>query len=104
MNVEKYLPLTVTTFYILSSLIDSGHGYSTMQRVEELSNGKVRIAAGTMYGAIETLTKLKLIKAIPNTDKRRKVYQTTSLGLNVLRQETKRLKYLVEVAETYELN
>lgn len=102
MNIEKYLPLTETTFYILISFIDAGHGYSAMQKVEELSNGKVRVAAGTMYGAIETLTKLKLIESIPNEGSRRKVYRITSLGLDVLKQETKRLKYLVGVAEQYE--
>ena len=52
MNLNKYLPLTETTFYILLSLKEPSHGYAIMQKVEELSNGRVRIAAGTMYGAI----------------------------------------------------
>lgn len=101
MNTERYLPLTETTFYILISLINPEHGYSIMKKVEKLSSGKVRIAAGTMYGALVTLSKLGWIISIPSKDKRRKVYQITSLGLDVLRQETHRLKYLVKVAEEW---
>ncbi|MBE6072007.1 MAG: PadR family transcriptional regulator, partial [Clostridium butyricum] len=48
--------------YILLSLKEPSHGYAIMQKVEELSDGRVRIAAGTMYGAIENLLKQKLIR------------------------------------------
>lgn len=103
MNVSKYLPLTETTYYILISLLDPGHGYYVMQRVEELSNGKVRIAAGTMYGAIDNLLKQKLIKGVPSEDKRRKMYVITELGKEVLHMEAARLKDLVNVATSYQL-
>lgn len=98
MNLNKYLPLTETTFYILMSLIEPGHGYLIMQKVEELSGGKVRVAAGTMYGAIENLIKQKLISSIPNSDPRRKVYQITEEGIEVLKLETNRLRHMIEVA------
>ncbi|MGB4659108.1 MAG: helix-turn-helix transcriptional regulator [Mobilitalea sp.] len=100
MNLNKYLPLTETTYYILIALIEPGHGYYIMQKVEELSAGKVRIAAGTMYGAIDNLLKWKLIQSVPSTDARRKVYQITAEGKNVLELEAARLKFLVQVAET----
>ncbi len=45
-----------------------------MQKVEELSNGEVRMAAGTLYGAIDNLLKLGFIQPVPSQDKRRKVY------------------------------
>lgn len=77
MKRNKHLPLTETTYYILLALLEPGHGYVIMQRVEDLSDGDVRIAAGTMYGAIENLLKLKWIKSIPSNDKRRKVYALT---------------------------
>lgn len=64
-NLEKYLPLTETTFYILMALTESGHGYAIMNKVEEMSDGKVRTAAGTMYGAIDNLIIQKLIKSVP---------------------------------------
>ena len=102
MNLNNYLPLTETTFYVMLSLTEPGHGYVIMQKVEKLSEGNVRIAAGTMYGAIENLTKQKLIEAVPTDDKRRKVYQLTEIGRSVLKLEVERLKYLVKVAEEIE--
>ena len=99
MNLSSYLPLTETTWYILVALLEPGHGYYIMQKVETLSEGNVRIAAGTMYGAIENLLKQKLICSVKSEDKRRKVYQTTELGREVLSLEAKRLRYLVQVAE-----
>lgn len=101
MNLNKYLPLTETTFYILMSLLEACHGYVVMQKVEELSNGKVRTAAGTMYGAIENLLDQGLIKSVKSEDKRRKIYQTTGLGKQVLELETQRLRQMILVAEQY---
>ena len=57
MNRDKSLPLTETVYYILPALTEPAHGHDVMQKVEELSNGQVRPAAGTMYGAIENLLK-----------------------------------------------
>lgn len=99
MNILKNLPLTETTYYILLALRESGHGYAIMQKVEELSGGKVRIAAGTMYGALENLTKQKLIEVIPSEDPRRKVYRITKDGRTVLSMEVERLKYMIAVYE-----
>lgn len=97
MNLEKYLPLTETTYYILLSLLEPGHGYAVMQKAEELSHGRVRIAAGTMYGALDNLSKQKLIVAVPSSDPRRKMYQTTPEGIRVLALETERLKHMVAI-------
>ena len=103
MNVEKYLPLTETTYYILVALLEPGHGYYVMQKVEELSQGKVRIAVGTMYGAIENLLKQKLIQSVPSEDKRRKMYVITDLGKEVLHMEVVRLENLIVVARQYQV-
>ncbi|NLU53314.1 MAG: PadR family transcriptional regulator [Clostridiaceae bacterium] len=97
MNLEKHLPLTETTYYILLSLLEAGHGYAVMQRAEELSGGRVRIAAGTMYGAIENLLKQKLITSVPSKDPRRKMYRTTEEGAHVLQMEVQRLKHMIEI-------
>ena len=99
MNLNKYLPLTETTYYILIALIEPGHGYYIMQKVEELSRGRVRIAAGTMYGAIDNLSKQGMISPVPSEDQRRKVYQITELGKEILRLETERLRCLVAIAD-----
>lgn len=99
MNNHKVLPLTETTFYIMISLIEPSHGYAIMQKVEELSNGRVRIAAGTMYGATENLLKQKLIREVPGEDKRRRIYTLTDTGKDVLKLEVARLKQLVLLAD-----
>lgn len=99
MKINKILPLTETTFYIMISLLEPSHGYAIMQKVEELSNGRVRIAAGTMYGATENLLKQKLIHEVPSEDKRRRVYLLTDAGKEVLKLEVERLKQLLLVAD-----
>lgn len=91
MNTSKQLPLTETTYLILLALKEKGHGYAVMQRVEEMSEGRVRIAAGTMYGALDNLSKQKLIKPVQSEDPRRKVFQTTADGLSLLQAETNRM-------------
>jgi len=102
MNISRYLPLTETTFYIMLTLRKASHGYAVMQKVEELSNGRVRIAAGTMYGAIENLIKQKMIVSVPSEDARRKTYQLSPLGHEILALEVERLKHLVEVYQKTE--
>ncbi len=102
MNLSKYLPMTETTYYILMALCEPGHGYAVMQKVEEMSEGRVRIAAGTMYGALENLGKQKLIAPVKSEDARRKMYQTTSEGRTVLQMEAQRLEHLLRVYKKME--
>ncbi|EAD5138759.1 hypothetical protein EQB08_15615, partial [Listeria monocytogenes] len=47
-------------------------GYAIIQEIDKLSDGSVKVAAGTMYGAIENLLKLNLIEEIPSRPHRRK--------------------------------
>ncbi len=103
MKRNKHLPLTETTYYILLALLKPAHGYSIMQTVEEMSDGDVRIAAGTMYGAIENLLKLQWIAALPSTDKRRKVYQLTAAGREIVALETERIRKLALLAKSRHL-
>jgi DNA-binding PadR family transcriptional regulator len=97
MKRNKNLPLTETVFYILLALREPMHGYLIMKQVDDLSNGDVRIAAGTLYGAIENLLKLGFIKSVPNEDKRRKVYERTTLGDDILQLEVERMKRLLRI-------
>lgn len=99
MRRNKNLPLTETVFYILMALKEPMHGYLIMQEVDELSNGDVRIAAGTLYGAIENLLKLKFIKSVPNEDKRRKVYARTTLGNETMLLDIERMKQMIDSAK-----
>lgn len=95
---NPHLPLTETSFYILLVLTTPAHGYGIIQEVDKLSNGLVKIAAGTMYGAIENLLKLTWIEEIPSTDKRRRVYKITDTGEEVLKLEIERLRNLVKLS------
>ena len=97
---NKLLPLTETTFYVMTALRSPGHGYQVMQTIEEMSGGDVRIAAGTMYGALESLLKQNLIQALPSKDPRRKIYQTTPLGLEILDLDKKRMLKMINALET----
>lgn len=99
MNRDKNLPLTETVYYILLALTAPSHGYAVMQKVEELSGGQVRLAAGTMYGAIENLLKKKLIVSAPSEDPRRKVYVISELGKKVLYADYKRMQLMAEKTE-----
>jgi DNA-binding PadR family transcriptional regulator len=94
---ETFLPLSQATYYILLSLREIRHGYGIMQDVEEVSKGEVKLGPGTLYGAIGKLEKQKVIeKATIQDDERRKYYQLTDLGKEVLQLEYKRLTSLVE--------
>lgn len=99
MKRDKNLPLTETVYYILLALLEPAHGYLIMQKIEELSKGEVRMAAGTLYGAIENLLKLKFIKPVKSEDSRRKVYVITEKGKEILSEDFKRMKHMIEVTE-----
>jgi len=99
MNRDKNLPLTETTYYILLALLEPAHGYFIMQKVEELSNQQVKIAAGTLYGAIDNLLKLKMIMSLKNEDKRRKTYVITEKGKEVLRLDFERMQHLISITK-----
>ncbi|MGH4120129.1 PadR family transcriptional regulator [Clostridium sp.] len=100
MNRDNNLPVTETTYYVLLALLEPAHGYLIMQKVEELSNQQVNIAAGTLYGAIENLLKQKLIQSVKSEDKRRKVYVITKKGKEVLLLDLERMRQMIEITET----
>lgn len=89
--------LTEAVYYILLTLIEPMHGYGIMQKVEEMSNGRVRLAAGTLYGALNTLLDKDWIQAMGvQGEDRKKNYKITKLGCNALRNEMKRLDELMK--------
>lgn len=98
MNNE--LALTESTYYILLSLYTPRHGYAIMQRTEELSRGRVRLAAGTLYGALSAMTeKGWIVQLAGDSGSRKKEYQLTERGLAVLQAETDRLRELADNGE-----
>ena len=94
------LALTEASYYILLSLVDPRHGYGIMQLTEELYGGRVRMAAGTLYGALNALCAKGWIIQLPaEDDSRRKEYRLTELGLKVLKKEVARLRELADNGE-----
>lgn len=88
--------LTEAVFYILLSLTQSRHGYGIMQNVQQLSKGRITLAAGTLYGAINTLLDKGWISALPEIkDSRKKEYIITEDGLMALKAEIIRLEELL---------
>jgi DNA-binding PadR family transcriptional regulator len=95
-NADK-IALTEAVYYILLSLYTPLHGYGIMQNILKISNGRVNLAAGTLYGALTTLQEKKWIKAIEDYESsRKKIYEITDLGRFVVETEIKRLEELVD--------
>ena len=86
--------LTESTYYILLSLVEPRHGYGIMQMAEQLSHGRVRLAAGTLYGALNALVDKGWIALLPG-EGRKKEYKLTPKGLEILKKELARLRELV---------
>jgi DNA-binding PadR family transcriptional regulator len=88
--------LTEAVYYILLSLYEPLHGYGIMQHVGELSQGRLTLAAGTLYGAINTLLEKNWIVALPDEkNSRKKEYEITEVGKKVVDGEIKRLEELI---------
>ena len=94
------IALTEAVFYILLSLEKPLHGYGIMQNAEKLSNGRVKLAAGTLYGAINTLLEKGWIVSVPGENgDRKKEYVITKSGKKAVLAEISRLRELVENGE-----
>jgi DNA-binding PadR family transcriptional regulator len=88
-----YVPMTESGFYILFCLQTPQHGYGISQQVREMSGGEVVISAGTMYGTLAKMEKDGLIRFCSEEEKR-KLYQITALGREVLDTELARIERL----------
>ncbi|MFA5375567.1 MAG: helix-turn-helix transcriptional regulator [Dehalococcoidia bacterium] len=97
MSLEKarnrYIPMSETMFYILLSLREARHGYAIMQHVEELTRGRIRLGAGTVYSSLGKLEGDGLIEPVSEED-RRKIYKITSVGSAILWEEAGRIAEL----------
>ncbi|MEH7224736.1 helix-turn-helix transcriptional regulator [Bacillus sp. JJ1566] len=100
---HKLLPLSETMHYILLALREPLHGYAVMQKIEQISNGTVILAAGTLYGAIENLNKHGWIEPVGESG-RRKVYMITAEGRAILKIEQNRLRHILSLYEGSESN
>lgn len=93
---QENLALTEGVYYILLALTQPLHGYGIMQRVEEMSGGRLRMAAGTLYGALSSLQEKGWIRGVGAQEGRRKEYVLTEAGRTALEADLRRLEELVE--------
>ena len=107
---EGHLPLSPAVFHILLALADEErHGYGIMQEVKRRTDGKVRLGAGTLYGAIKRLLEKGIIAETDErpdpelNEERRRYYRLTDFGQRVLRVEVSRLNQLVQQARAKEV-
>ena len=91
---KKYLPLTEAAYYVLISLNKPRHGYGIMQHVNDITNSRIKIGAGTMYGNLSRMEKEGLINSVAEED-RKKIYRLSEKGKKVIELEIKRLEELL---------
>lgn len=108
--MSRNLPLTEATFFILLSLSPKPkHGYAIMKDVEILSQGRVELSTGTLYGTLKRLLAQKWIERVEGSPiepqsgtesaRKRKAYALTELGYTMLNAEIHRLELLVSAAQ-----
>lgn len=91
--------MPAASMHLVLALLDGEqHGYALMRRVEELSDGALRMGPGTLYGTLNRLLADGLI--VETTDaraaeERRRTYRLTGEGERVARTELGRLRHLV---------
>lgn len=103
-HIKKvYMPMTETAFYILMCLKEPNHGYGIVQMVEKMTDGEIRLTPGTMYGSLSKMEKDGVIQFIREEDKR-KIYQITELGAEVLQIELRRIRRLYKNAQEVTAN
>ena len=104
-QVETNLPLTETTYFIMLILAHGPrHGYAIMKEASQLSQGRVELSTGTLYGALKRLLDQGWIRRAEDfqsgaTGRVRKVYSLTPLGRQILKAEVRRLHSLAKAAE-----
>lgn len=104
-HIQANLPLTEATFFIMLSLAaEPKHGYAIMQEVESLSDARVALSTGTLYGVLKRLLEQGWIERVDDaadnaTDRPRKTYALTDLGRRILDAEVARLQTLVATAQ-----
>ena len=104
-DVQANLPLREATFFIMLSLTqEPKHGYAMMKEVQVLSEGRVLLSTGTLYGAIKRLLNQGWIRRVnesgaTSSNRGRKEYALTDLGRRILSAEVARLRALVTAAQ-----
>lgn len=91
--IQSHLPMTETAFYMLLSLQVPRHGYGIIKYVDELTEGRIKLGSGTIYGTINKMIKSEIIEVYDDSDKKI-VYVITDKGRALLAAEKERILHL----------
>jgi DNA-binding PadR family transcriptional regulator len=102
MEYQDNLPLSEAVFFILLSLLPGPkHGYAIMKDVQALSDSRVNLSTGTLYGALKRLLEGGWVQRVDDgqdeTCRDRKAYALTQFGKGILEAETARMQDLVTI-------
>lgn len=99
--LDNRVPLTEALFYILLALRSPNHGYGIIQDVSEMTNGRVTLGPGTLYGAINSMLTKGWIRLYSEdkTSRKKKEYLITNTGKEVFNNEVIRLNELLNNAK-----
>jgi DNA-binding PadR family transcriptional regulator len=101
---ERHSRLGWVELHILLALADADlHGYAIMQKVSQDTGDRIRLGAGTLYGAIKRLTAARLIAVAPprkTTDQRRVCYRMLAAGREALREELQHTAEVIRIARS----
>ncbi len=99
--MDNSTPLTEALFYILLAVRTPNHGYGIIQDISEMTDGRVVLGPGTLYGAINSMLTKDWIRLYSEDkeSRKKKEYMITSTGREIFKNEVKRLNELVESAK-----
>jgi DNA-binding PadR family transcriptional regulator len=93
--------MSLPSYFILAALLDGPlHGYGIIKQAARLSEGRVRLAAGTLYGALDRLAEERLILADGQEvveGRMRRYYRLTEAGVQTLHTEAARMEQAARV-------
>jgi DNA-binding PadR family transcriptional regulator len=98
------LPLTPIVFQVLLALADQPrHGYGIILEVDRRTDGLMRLRTGTLYTVLKRLVELELAeesdaRPVPDDDERRRYYELSAFGREVMKAEARRLEAVVALA------
>ena len=105
-RLEEVLPLSPTVFHMLVAMTEApSHGYAIAQEVERLSEGRLVLGPGTLYGSLQRMVASGLIEETENPGEggvhadRRRYYRMTPLGRAAVRAESARLLRTASLAQ-----
>lgn len=105
MEYQDNLPLSEAVFFILLSLLPGPrHGYAIMKDVKALSDSRVNLSTGTLYGALKRLLEAGWVQRMDGeveNGRERKSYTLTQLGKGILKAETTRMQHLVSITRKH---